>query len=316
MLYIDDELPNVKRAKELHINRMYCYVNRKINGKKANCRDKTCEICESKTRGTALSDHVRNVLATIDLKQLIGALPDELLNINQQFNQRLSAQPTTVQEIESISNVFDYDWFCTNDWYTAYNLCNGLEIGTCVYCNRLYTTTAFMENGEQIIRPTLDHWFPKADYPLLAVSFYNLIPSCSPCNSSVKHRTQFTLKEHIHPYLNKDITQNYTLRSIYDETLGSFKVSVETANLPIKSTLAAMKIADIYQHHQSELKDLDLLKRKYNQTYLQDLGKLLDTTLTEKDAYRLMFGVEYEDENFHKRPLSKLKKDILNIKIN
>ena len=76
-----------------------------------------------------------------------------------------------------------------------------------------------------------------------------------------------------------------------------------------------MKIAEIYEHHQSELADLDLLRRKYNKSYLTSLGKLLNTKLTEKEVYRIMFGVEYEDENFHKRPLSKLKKDLLNIKI-
>jgi hypothetical protein len=75
--------------------------------------------------------------------------------------------------------------------------------------------------------------------------------------------------------------------------------------------MKAMKIAEIYEHHQSELADLEMIRKKYGMSYLRSLGKLLGTKLSEKEVYRLMFGVEYDDQNFYKRPLSKLKKDIL-----
>lgn len=317
MLYIDDELPHIKNAKALHIKRMYCYINRKINGNNTDCGDGNCTICPGRTRAVKISRHLRQVLNQIDLKLLVEAQPAKLLQIHKKYNKlyNQSAARSRVKDQEAISRIFNYDWFCDNDLYNAYDLCKGLDISTCVYCNRLYIVTAFTEKKAPVIRPTLDHWFAKADYPLLAISFYNLIPSCSPCNSSVKHKARFTLDKHVHPYLDKNLTQQYTLRSFYDKTPGTFKIAVDTADRRIKSTLAAMQISDIYQHHQSELKDLDLLRRKYNKRYLKDLGKLLDNTLTEKDVYRLMFGVEYEEENFHKRPLSKLKKDILGIKI-
>ena len=41
------------------------------------------------------------------------------------------------------------------------------------------------------MRPQFDHWFPKKKYPLLAISFYNLIPCCTYCNSSVKGDIEF-----------------------------------------------------------------------------------------------------------------------------
>lgn len=184
-----------------------------------------------------------------------------------------------------------------------------------MYCNRLYTSTVISNKKALVIRPTLDHWFPQGQYPILALSFYNLIPSCSPCNSSIKHASNFKLTKNIHPYVDSNVTGNYTLQSTYDKSLRSFKIKVISKDNKIRTTLEEMKIAEIYEHHQSELNDLDLLQKKYNKSYLKDLNRLLGTSLSEKDVYRIMFGVEYEDENFYKRPLSKLKKDILNIKL-
>ncbi|MNX93551.1 hypothetical protein D3C86_1257350 [compost metagenome] len=169
------------------------------------------------------------------------------------------------------------------------------------------------KNGNKIIRPTLDHWFSQEEYPILALSFYNLIPSCSPCNTSVKHTAKFRLEEHVHPYVDKGVEKLYTLKSNYDSTLNKFKIVIDTKEKNALKTLSDMQIDKIYSHHQSELKDLDFLKRKYNKAYLQSLKNTLGKKLSEKDVYRLLLGVEYDDENFHKRPMSKLKKDILNL---
>lgn len=317
MLNIDDARPNVISARELHVKRMICYVNKKLRGKTYNCQLQDCEICKSVRISSDVTGRLLKVLKGIDINRIISGKPAELLQLHNNFISDYGAPPSGIVEKDkkSIEKIFNYKWFCDNDLYNSYHLCKQLDISTCVYCNRIYTTTACAEDGKHIIRPTLDHWFPKAKYPLLAISFYNLIPSCSPCNSSVKHMDEFTLNDHVHPYINKNTAQQYKMRSIYDEGLGSFKVSIDTTDKKIESTLAAMKIAKIYQHHQSELKDIAFLKQKYNRQYLQDLGKLLDKTLSEKDVYRLMFGVEYEEENMHKRPLSKLKKDILGIDI-
>lgn len=322
MLYIDDSLPHVQRAKKMHTHFITCYIKRKIFGKTSSsiCDDTTCIICNSGIRRHKTNPFLSVLLELIDIKQLVEANPEALVKINNQFTKlyRAFLPEISVEDKESLNSIFNYDWFNDkngNTLYNAYDLCNNLRIETCVYCNRLYTSTVITEKNEKVIRATLDHWFPQAQYPLLALSFYNLIPSCSPCNSSVKHSNPFKLRNNIHPYVDKNVTTEYSLKSSYDKSINSFKVTVNTKNSKINSTLKAMKIAEIYEHHQSELADLDLLQRKYNKSYLKDLGKLLGTKLTEKEVYRIMFGVEYEDEDFYKRPLSKLKKDILKIKL-
>lgn len=320
MLYIDDQLPHIQQAKSLHIQNITCYVNRKLYGKNKTsvCGNKNCIICNSKIRKTNIKSRLYLILSLLNIEVIAGALPQDLIRIHNKFERLRKASSISLSDVKiDLEKIFNYEWFIKKDniFYNAYDLTKNLKIETCVYCNRLYTSTIITDKGKSIIRPTLDHWFSQNDYPILALSFYNLIPSCSPCNSSVKHTSKFTLKKNIHPYEYSKLTNDYKLKSTYDTSLSKFKIIVDSKVPKIISTLEEMKIAEIYGHHQSELSDLDLLQRKFNKSHLKNLNRLLGTNYDEKDVYRIMFGVEYDDENFHKRPLSKLKKDILNIEL-
>jgi len=50
------------------------------------------------------------------------------------------------------------------------------------------------------MRPPLDHFYPRSRYPFLGTSFYNLIPSCHQCNSSVKGAKNPLDENLTHPY--------------------------------------------------------------------------------------------------------------------
>lgn len=63
----------------------------------------------------------------------------------------------------------------------AYWLQSQLDVKVCPYCNRMYTTTLY---GKKRIRPDFDHFYPQSRYPYLAVSLFNLIPSCNVCNKA------------------------------------------------------------------------------------------------------------------------------------
>ncbi len=81
--------------------------------------------------------------------------------------------------------------------YNAYDLASKLQVNVCPYCN--INSTFTIENGT---RPEFDHFYDKTTYPILSLSFYNLIPSCHICNSSLKGDKNFSLKTHIHPYID------------------------------------------------------------------------------------------------------------------
>ena len=62
-----------------------------------------------------------------------------------------------------------------------------LEIDTCYFCN-IEFINKFKSSADGKFKNglTLDHYIDKGKYPYLALSLYNLIPSCYTCNSKVK----------------------------------------------------------------------------------------------------------------------------------
>lgn len=194
--------------------------------------------------------------------------------------------------------------------YSTYDLAENLNFQTCVYCNRIYTKTVV--NPTKVTRPEFDHWFPKGSYPVLALSFYNLIPSCHICNSSVKGSVEMNLNEFIHPYSDDKIDYKFSFWiKKYDQF--EFKINRVIGSKEDK-TIEAFQLEKIYNTHRDEIYDLVKLKNLYSVNYLLKLKKLLsdvDPHISMREIYRLAFGTHYDEKDFHKKPLSKMKKDIL-----
>ena len=189
-----------------------------------------------------------------------------------------------------------------------------LNVKTCPYCNRQYTFT--IEKGSKTIRPEFDHFYSKSEFPYLALSFYNLIPSCSVCNSSVKSTSPFSTTTHLHPYLDKDISEKYTFSYTKDSLNDNIISFANEAYLDIKTkrTLDDIGSKLVYSRHSSkELQDLIDLRYKYSDNYLEILLERTfgDLQISKEERYRLIFGIELDSEYYHKRPFSKFKNDII-----
>lgn len=117
-------------------------------------------------------------------------------------------------EDEVCKKIFKYDSLnyqrsCQKE-STAYWLQRQLEVKVCPYCNRMYTTTLF---GEDKIRPDFDHFYPKSKYPYLAVSLFNLIPSCSMCNKRKGNKAEVICEDEE----NKNSSIIYPYDESFDE---------------------------------------------------------------------------------------------------
>src|SRR5690606_8585300 len=214
--------------------------------------------------------------------------------------------------------VFNYDWFIdkVDSRYCGYDLAENLDITTCTYCNRNFTNTIITKKGEKITRPQFDHFFDQKRHPFLSLSFYNLIPSCSICNSNVKHGIPFNPSTHAHPYLDKSMdefkfTYDYSEDPYHKNGL-RIGVEVEKDRL-VYNLLKDLKIEEVYSSHTDLLFDMLKIKQAYSAKYLSILeSQILDgIKVSYSEIYRLAFGVFYEEKDFDKRPFSKFKKDIL-----
>lgn len=229
----------------------------------------------------------------------------------------------TDDEIAAIKSIFNYDNYISGNPELSYYIAELLDTNTCTYCNRQYTLTVVAKNGDRLIRPEFDHWFAQSLYPDLALSYFNLIPSCALCNSILKNNKETELDTHIHPYIDNNLGRDneqgfkFSYRHLH---LGGYSVfcNVNARNnvdvQRVKNTLELFKIEEVYNAHADlELKDLIDLASENSGDYIQDLVThvLNNTTLSEEDVFRILFGVEWKSSKYLNRPMSKFKHDIM-----
>ncbi|MBE9900381.1 MULTISPECIES: HNH endonuclease [Enterococcus] len=101
--------------------------------------------------------------------------------------QKFEALYPELKNIQNLKKNQEKFKIITNNW-NGYFFTFLQNISVCPYCQSQYIYTYYALQGKKEggIRPELDHYFPKSRHPLLAVSAYNLIPSCKQCNSSIK----------------------------------------------------------------------------------------------------------------------------------
>lgn len=204
--------------------------------------------------------------------------------------------------------------------HNAYHLVQALNLKTCPYCNRSYIS--FVKNNEKKTRPQLDHFYPKAIYPFLACSFYNLIPSCSACNhmknddDSYKDEKAGNL---VHPYNvkdndfifsytfdNLDILKSIDKKNIRFEDEEKIKITLERK---YEKNNEYFQLETIYQNHKDIVIELILKEINYPKSYIKEL---IDNHFgTEEEIYRFIFSNYLENDKLHQRPLSKLTRDIV-----
>jgi len=246
------------------------------------------------------------------IDEILIASPPELLEIERAILPMYKNSTL----LKGIKYVFNYDLFIkkANIRYDAYNLAAELDINTCPYCNRNYTNTVISKKGVKICRPQFDHYFDKDTHSLLAISFYNLVPSCSTCNSSVKGTKKMNLKDFSHPYLDNFIDDFKFTYKFKNDTKTGLKIEIRAdVGSKIEKTIKTFAIEEIYNSHCNELRDLIKVRNYFSDNYMQILKNnlLKDVIVSKEELYRIIFGAEIDTENFINRPFSKFKYDFL-----
>ncbi|OAB81846.1 hypothetical protein [Cochleicola gelatinilyticus] len=224
------------------------------------------------------------------------------------------------------TKIFNYKWFISqgpDTPWNAYKLTSRLGINICPYCNRQYTFTVSSSNSHTT-RPELDHFLHKGENPLFALSFYNLIPSCTVCNRDLKGSIPFEANTHFSPYDEnpKHGFLNYNYKPLtYDGSVGlTDEIIIELEiNDPSKTILTkklqsnidVFKYEDIAIHHRDVAQEI-IRKRYFSEdNYIQILQDTFpEANLSLEEAYRYAYGNFYAEKDFAKRPLAKLTKDI------
>lgn len=227
-----------------------------------------------------------------------------------------------------LKKIFDYEnWFLNLDpdgVWGPYQLTKSLGLKVCSYCNRQYTFS-LSKGKNKITRPELDHFLPKNENPLLSLSFFNLIPSCTICNRDCKGKISFSYQTHFSPY---EINSKHELikYDYYPKTyLGSigetdeFRIFVKNDGAKLSTELKAkidgntkvFELNTLVNEHKDIVQEIIKKRHISNDNYIETLQKTFPgAKLTLEEAYRLAYGNFYDEKEFNKRPLAKLTKDI------
>lgn len=199
-----------------------------------------------------------------------------------------------------------------------YKFIKRLNIKTCPYCNRNYISVLERTDSGNITRPQVDHFYPKSIFPILAVSYYNLVPSCGPCNlmKGSKNAHKDRLKS---PYLMQENDFKFKwkpkngflyLKSLQNQGKLTYK-DENKIEIILETTENVhneyFELSELYKQHQDIAIEVLLTKIENPISYLYELAEF-DSSFNE--VYRSKYGSFYDYEDFHLRPLSKLKKDI------
>lgn len=200
-------------------------------------------------------------------------------------------------------------------YWSAYLFTYLLDLNVCPYCNSqyIYTYTGKNKNGDAGgIRPELDHCFPKSRHPFLAVSIYNLVPSCSQCNGSIKSDKDVSVETVVNLY-TEDITNKFefylegsSLALLGKSSNFRIKYRVTCSDLDekkrIEAFLDSFHLESRYVFLQKYISEQIALRRNHSTHYLHRLNQKFNLSVTNE--------IYEEGKN---RFLGKLLNDIINL---
>jgi hypothetical protein len=183
-----------------------------------------------------------------------------------------------------------------------------LGVIVCPYCNRNFVNPSGRKTNCQF-----DHFINKSKYPILAVSFYNLVPVCASCNH-VKSNQDFSYS----PYddtvqTDEMVTFSYDITGAqYLSDSEQLQVILKTgSNNKLQDNINILELQDVYQIHKDIVQELLIKKEIYTEEYQDQLyGKFESLFGSRGNFERLITGAYTDSESYGRRPLSKMIADI------
>ena len=200
-------------------------------------------------------------------------------------------------------------------------------INVCPYCNRNFINVTEEANTSQ-----LDHFFPKNEYPLFALCFYNLIPSCYGCNNK-----KSTSKFYISPYDESITDIDELLKFSLNIKFADFINNSESIDIIIKDDISEEELKQLeskdklsvrqkllkdkyvidtrslYKLHADIVQELLWKHEIYNKDYKLGLYQIFadsGKSFSDSEIDRMIVGYYTDQENYGNRPLSKMVTDI------
>lgn len=220
-----------------------------------------------------------------------------------------------------LDEVFRYDSFADIRGDHVEKLLKAMDVNVCPYCNRLYTTTV-VERGEKS-RAQFDHYKNKDQYPYLAVSLMNLVPSCGLCNLSKRESDGPVLYPYsdemgLHAMFRTRIKSGVSYLTGNQDASDEFSVVLELADgLPvelaekIRGSDERFHLTTLYNRHKDYILYLFWKNYVFSNEYLEELClEFPEAFHSFEEAKSMMYLMDIEQAQWGRRSLGKLTHDI------
>lgn len=270
-------------------------------------------------------DFLRTVLGnpfSNEARKKYSLLEDYFQYVNDENNPNPIASITVLKgdKLLTLRDIFDYQKYMDkseNRKKLRVCIIEAAGVEVCPYCNRQYIDVFDKNNGESKAIAQLDHYYPKEEYPLYALSLYNLIPSCASCNQG----KSTSYKGVIYPFSKTADVENeqpyFQLKAKnLDDLLGKTLPKIEYAfNDQAKTEHANFfHHKNMYENHRLFAQRLLRAQRLDNEGYRQGINEIFKKAkihLEPNDLKELLYGFNGSDEELLQKPLSKLARDII-----
>lgn len=243
-----------------------------------------------------------------NLESIIKADLTDIENKYKYFARHLSNK-----EKKKVEEVFNYSGYRQKSNFMEHF--KKLGIKSCPFCNNNYVY--FYEQGAKKYNTlaTLEHYYPKARYPHLSLSFYNLIPSCSTCNSKFKGKEEHVGKI-LHPYYEDFDDQaefSISIDSFGIEKGVELEVNLKTSNSRCETSIERFHLDKIYKQHNDIAKEIWNKAQVYTESQIDELYQSFykDLGYTREEVKNFIFCNYLDKKDINRRNHAKLTQDIL-----
>ncbi len=260
-------------------------------------------------------------------------LKEFVLEIEDNWYDNKSEVPEPYQKVnEKLWGIFNYDGFAERKGQGKKG--GGIplikeilrRIKYCPYCNADMVYTLKCDDTGKTYKSAFDHFYARWRYPFLALSLYNLIPSCDRCNSKFKLDKYKETLETFHPYLDDvDSETHFILSGLTNEmrcgsaSADGLKIELmpksamsNSSEVSIQNYQALFRINDVYsQLYQGRAIEILQLGELINESYQEEAKERFARAGIYADPIRLILGTPLRRKEINMHHISKLKLDLL-----
>jgi hypothetical protein len=319
-----------------------------LQDEKFDLENEYCNLFYSSSFDELKKEYPFNIVfLNIDFKDIILAKADNLKCLINKIELKIIEQSILIKKIKNskakekkeiliygakdkIKEIFKYEGNNQSKKITPFFTKN-FNFRTCFYCNKDFITN--FDADKKVSTFQLDHFFDKATYPYLALSFYNLIPSCPTCNSK-KVKGELNTFEHdakvgifqnetcIAPNdANFDFHEKVKFKLFLNKNCKNLHITSKeekekNIDIPLKENysnqydkyIEIFKLNERYKVHKDIVFKMIQNAELYPESRLRELQDL--TGIPFQQIKKDIFNLIDENEDLSKQPFSKLIKDI------